>query len=125
MKNADLEELQREILAARNRTAAGRGHVPPAVRDRAIKHVAERRAAGETLEALAQSLGLNLQTLKGWLQRQRESIVASHAASLRAVRVVAETTAPGARRVTVWGPRGLRIDDLSLDDVAELVRRLA
>jgi transposase len=74
------------------------------------------RSEGASYAAIAVALGVTQQTLKRW----RSSDAGS---SLALIRVV--DPAPVARAVTVHGPRGVRIEGLTLDEIAALLVRLS
>lgn len=82
---------------------------------RLIAEARSRRAAGTTLEAIGEELGVPWRTLARWCTAERKP--------KRAFRPVEIVAVPSARPI-VHGPRGLRIEGLDLDGVAELVRRL-
>jgi hypothetical protein len=83
-----------------------------AAKTRIAAHVRERRAAGERLSAISTELGIPEETLSRWCRRPSGF-------------VTVEVQSQRASALVVRGPRGLVIEGLDLDQVAELVRRLA
>ena len=97
--------------------ARGRGiRYPVELRAKLIAETWSRREAGGTLEAIGEELGVPWRTLARWCTAERKS-----KQGFRAVEIVA---VPSAMPV-VHGPRGLRIEGLDIEGIAELVRRLA
>jgi len=96
--------------------ARGRGiRYPVALRAKLVSETRSRREAGKTLEAIGDELGVPWRTLARWCGAERKAKT-----GFRAVEIVA---VPSAGPV-VHGPRGLRIEGLDVDGIAELVRRL-
>jgi len=96
--------------------ARGRGvRYPLALRAKLISETRSRREAGKTLVAIGEELGVPWRTLARWCATERK-----RTPGFRAVEIVA---LPSARPI-VHGPRGLRIEGLDIESVAELVRRL-
>jgi len=96
--------------------ARGRGIPYPAeLKARLISETQTRRAAGEALEAIGNELGVPWRTLARWCPKRR-----GERREFLPVEVVEVQRA----RPTVHGPRGLRVEGLDLDGIAELIRRL-
>jgi hypothetical protein len=105
-----LQDLRRE-LAARDR---GRGkRYPVAVRDRAVVWARKQRGG---VVANAAKLGLHAETLRKWLTARPSRAVAN---ALVPVQVIAE---PAMRRLSVVSPAGFRVDGLTVDEAAMLLR---
>lgn len=98
-----------------------RGRFSQDVKRRLVAFVAGRRRAGESVGSIARRLGLSEQTVWSW----RDAWEKKDAVVLRQVEVVSETPLPARRMVTLHGPAGTRIEGVSLDEVAELWRKLA
>jgi len=97
--------------------ARGRGiRYPSELKTRLVSETRNRTAGGETLKAIGEDLGVSWRTLARWC--------AEGGRGRRAFRSVEVVAVPSATP-TVHGPRGLRIEGLDLDGVAELIRRLA
>lgn len=117
MTKLELKALRRLIAASRSPA----GRVPAEVRVEVISAVERADAMGMTRGAIAEALGIEEAALARWRWRTRAS-------KLVAVRVSTPTpmTAPPApTTLTVHGPAGVRVEGLSLDDVAGLLKRLA
>ena len=74
-----------------------------------------RTRRGERYKAIASTLGLRPDTLMRWCRAGREP--------KKFARVVVKRTA--APRLTVHSPAGTRIEELSIEQVVELLRMLA
>jgi hypothetical protein len=93
----------------------GRGRPYPAEhRARAVEYARARRSEGIGVDRIACELGLARGTLEKWLRR----------GDFVAVEIV-EPNPIERGHWDVHGPRGLRIEGVSLDEVVELWRRLA
>ena len=78
---------------------------------------------GERVAGIAESLGMQSDTLRHWL-KGLDAKGRSKSSRFRRVRVV--EAQPGANTgVTLLGPGGTRIDGLSLGQAAELLRRMS
>ena len=106
------EELKKMLLEVGPR---GRGRpYPKGLLEQVLSYTVARRRQGAELLAVGAELGISWKTLQRWLggkrkERQFERV---------------EVVAPPTHVLTVHGPRGLRIEGLDVDGVAELVRRL-
>jgi hypothetical protein len=109
MASTDLKRLRKMIEL--KRSAAGR--LPASTRTEIVMAVERAHDDGMSYSALADALGVKLQTLSRWRE-------ARPAAKLVAVRVPLP-----AAGFTVHAPHGVRVEGLSLDDVAELLKRLS
>jgi hypothetical protein len=81
--------------------------------------------SGESMVDIATSVGVKPYTLRYWMEGNGTTGAKKPKASrFRPVRVV--ETQPGVTNgVTVFGPGGTRIDGLSLNQAAELLRRMS
>ena len=105
------------LKALRAAIEAGRttgGRLRPEARAEVGRLIERAHGEGATYSAIAGEVGVSEQTLQRWR--------AAGSTSLAVVRVVDATQA--ANGLVVHGPRGLRIEGLSLDDVATLLGRL-
>jgi hypothetical protein len=112
-----MDSLTLALRQSLARAAEGRGRprYPEALRQRVVAHVRDRRARGASLGLLANELGLAVPTLVRWSGPRpafRPVVVAP-----------ASPAAPG--HLVVHGPGGLRVEGLTLEEAAELLRRLA
>jgi len=113
----EVQELRKAIREAR--AGRKRGPFPPALRHRLKEHLRRRWQGGESLRDLAAELGLSDHTVQYWRSHwgaRRES-----EQSLRVVEVIAEEPAG----LTMQGPHGTRVENLTADEVVELWRRMA
>jgi hypothetical protein len=86
---------------------------PSDSRARALEYAIGRRNEGAALARIAAEIGVSRGTLTKWIEPPTCS----------PFEVVAVT--PTSRTHAVHGPRGVRVDGLSLEEVAELFRRLS
>lgn len=80
-----------------------------------------RRAEGLSVPAMCLEIGIGDPTLRRFLGPTKKPAVKRPAVGFRRMKVVT----PVATQVVVRGPCGIAVEGLSLDGVAELVRRLA
>jgi hypothetical protein len=106
------EEL-RKLLAEIGPRGRGRPY-PKGLLEKVLSYTVARRRQGAELLAVGEELGMSWKTLARWLGGKRKT--------RRFGRV--EVVSPPARALTVHGPRGLRIEGLDLEGIAELVQRL-
>ena len=118
MKNEERAERLRGALATAERAGAGRPY-PKELRAAAVEHRREREREGAALGEVAAELGVSAITLERWSRKSPE-----RSASFRAIELVGEPVRR-ASAVVVHGPRGLRIEGLTVSEIAELVERLS
>ena len=112
----DLKRLSERVRATRDR----RGRVPNELRREVVQLVEEERATGRTYTELARELGMSFPTLMGWRQRLKEKrVMPVHIRAREVLATVQEQTH------AVHGPGGMRIDGMSIADIAELWKRLS
>lgn len=118
MKSEQQARQLREALGRADRSGTGRPY-PEALRAAAIEYQREREREGASVREVAAELGVSDASLARWSRRAQEPPVL-----FRAIEVVAE---PVERRdaVVVHGPRGLRIEGLSVEALARLIERLS
>ena len=107
-KRAELKELVREAREGGNRL------YPARVRERVRAYARERYQAGLSVKQVAAEIEINPHTLAFWRDRGGRKV--------RRVEVV--ESKPVSARYCVHGAQGTRVEDLSLDEVAELLRKL-
>ncbi len=101
---------------------------PADIKARVLAFAKVRRASGASLAALAGELGVSVMTLYGWLKasagkRRRR---AGKKPALLPVQIVPDTGVQAGRpSPVVMGPRGLRVEGLSIEEIAVLLRGLA
>lgn len=114
MSNQEVHEL-RKIIRAKQ----GAGPFTPEARRRLQAFLRTRWEAGESLQGWADKLGLSRATASYW--RSQWGARPSRETALRVVEVIDERPI---ETVTVHGPSGTRVEGLTLDEVAELWRRM-
>jgi hypothetical protein len=117
VRDAELARLKSEIQAVDKRGTATR--YPDALRDRVVKFIEARRQAGLGIAAACRQLGLPVQSVQYWRKTRSGSAIVP--VGFAPVTIV---ESPGPNRFTLQGPRGIRVDGLTLQDVVELMRRL-
>jgi hypothetical protein len=105
-------------LATAERTGAGRPY-PGSLRAAALEYRREREGEGASLVEVAAELGMNIATLVRWSRREPRSDT-----RFRAIEIVGEPVRRTVEAV-VHGPRGLRIEGLTVREIAELIERLS
>ncbi len=118
MKNEQRVERLRGALATAERAGAGRPY-PEELRVAAVDYRREREREGASVREVAGELGVSAISLERWSQRGRR-----REESFRAIELVGEPVRR-ASAVVVHGPRGLRIEGLTVAEIAELVERLS
>ena len=83
-----------------------------------------RRREGRSYARVAAEVGIHVATLRAWQQAAETAMVATTPPTTFCPVEVISTARPGRGHV-VHGPRGVRVEDLTLDEVAELIRRLS
>jgi hypothetical protein len=102
------------VLLDRERTASGQ--LRGAGRRAVVELVEALHAGGASYREIADGVGVEFHTLMSWRYDREPS------AALLPVRV---SVAPPVRTIAVHGPHGLRIEGLSLDELATLLLRLS
>lgn len=118
MKNEQQGARLREALATAERSGAGRPY-PESLRAAAMAYRREREREGAGLREVAAELGVSSVSLERWSRKNPGAKM-----SFRAIEVVGESVRP-ASGLVVHGPRGLRIEGLTVAQLAELVARLS
>jgi hypothetical protein len=109
MSGSTIRKLGRQIAEQR-----AQGGVTEVLRSEVAAAIEQAHAAGESYEQLAKAVGVTTQTLSNWRALRKQG-------RFEQVRVAA----PPTPTVVVHGPSGLRIEGLSLDELAALWRRLS
>lgn len=112
-ESEDRAEALRLKLASRRDS---RRRVPEELRAEAVAFAEAERASGERYKSIAKTLGLKPDTLMRWCRRGRGP------KRFARVVVVKRATQP---ELTVHGPAGTRIEQLSIAQAAELLRALS
>lgn len=106
-------ELNRELAKSRKDK---RGRYPATLREAVVRYASAAKRQGKSQAKIADELGMSMQTLSNWRRALRGS------GSLAPVTIVAPSE-PEHDLVVECGP--LRVRGLGIDQVAELLRRLA
>ena len=108
--------LRREI----SRLETGRGRrYPQELRRRVVAWASRKHRAGASWQEIKKELGLQWDSVRRWCQLETKSMPTR---ALVPVRVV--PTLAAERLVSVSSPGGFRIEGLTLDEAAELLRAL-
>ena len=111
MPDTDRAEALRLKLGSRRDS---RRRVPEELRAEAVAFAKAEHAMGRRYKSIASALGVKAETLMRWCRASREPMFA---------RVVMKPAAP--KHLTIYGPAGTRIEELSIQQVAELFRALS
>ena len=130
----ELEQFRQEVERLRAGRKRGSLPYPEVLRAFAVRYVAHAQEAGGTFAGAAKALGVSEPTLHAWRKGRpaahRREKAASEGRALVPV-VVSEPRKPGrppgvpvAGTLTVVCPGGFRVEGLSLEAAAQLLRRL-
>lgn len=97
--------------------SSGRSY-PEAARTAALDWAERQRRKGIGFDPIASELGISATTLRKWQQQRRAT-----SSSFCPVHLVEPSSS--SRGLVVHAPGGLRIEGLSIPELAELVRRLS
>ena len=120
-EQSETEELRGLVAVAR---ASGRRHYPRGLRQRLMDYVRRELAAGRSLRAMALELGMRPHTLS-YLKQCLARPSSKGKEAVRRVAIVPDEGVRRTERLVVRGPYGVTIEGLSLEQAAELLRRLA
>lgn len=112
------DELRR-ALAESDRSGVGRPY-PAELRRAAVEYGRQRERQGANMGLVAAELGVSGISLSRW-SRKGEGFESS----FRAIEVVAERCEATATSLVAHGPRGLRIEGLTVLDVVAILERLS
>ena len=117
----DLPELKQRIEALPTNNG-GRRQYTAAVKKAVLEYVEKHREAGGTLERACEDVGINKGTVLGWRPGARKSKKKQmrRAPKVQPVEIVASRQQPA-----VVLPGGARIEGLSIQQLAQLVKALA
>ncbi|MFP2924563.1 hypothetical protein ACLESO_04980 [Pyxidicoccus sp. 3LG] len=129
----ELEQFRQEVERLRAGRQRGSLPYPEALRAFAVRYLAHALETGGTLAGTAKALGVSEPTLQAWRKGQpaahRRAQAPAQKHALVPV-VVAAPKKPGrpaegqAGTLTVVAPGGFRVEGLSLEAAAQLLRRL-
>jgi len=118
MKNKAHVRQLCEALAAADRAGAGRPY-PAALRRSVVQYHREREQEGASVRKVAAELGVSEASLARWSRTEQERGPAFHA-----IELVAEPVRRPSGAV-LHGPKGLRVEGLTVAELAELMERLS
>ena len=96
---------------------AGRGkRYPESLQARAVAWLQRQVAAGESIGGVAKAIGIRAETARRWLQAASQTTAAPQ---LVAVEIV---SASSNREFSVVSPSGFRVDGLTFEQAATLLR---
>ena len=113
-------DLWREVAALGRRSRGER--LPVDLRARLIRHARERRGRGDSLDEIARSVGVSMQSISRWTMQAEVRV-----RGLGLVAVVVRASASAAvvsGLMTLHAPGGYRIENLSVGAAVELLRGL-
>lgn len=107
-------EVRELVLSSR---VEGSKRFPRGVRERVLAYASARFRAGLSGRAVADEIGLNLHTLRFWCDRASDK-------PSRKLKTVVVRVQPATDPLTLYGPRGIRIEGLTIESAAGLLREL-
>jgi hypothetical protein len=119
----EAEQIRREVEREQGEAQGGRLRYKPALRRRAVAYLVRRTGAGEIARRVGEELGLPWQTLQRW-QRAGEGQVEKSGAFRRVAVARDERPVAAGADLVVQGPMGLRVERLTISELAELWRSL-
>lgn len=109
------DELKALVLRARQEK---QGPFPETLRQRLIRYAVERWKAGVSVRTVAAELGVSGHTLSYW--KAQAMGLPEKVRPVKVIEPVAQVKA-----YSLSGPSGTRVDGVSLDELAELFRKLS
>jgi hypothetical protein len=110
----------RRTIQQRKRWSQGRGGYGAKLRAAVLELAAEWRSSGRSQRDLAGRLGLNSETLARWCRTTPTPATRT----VRVIDVVEDDPDPASTHTALL-PSGVRVEGLSMADIAELARRLS
>lgn len=120
----EAEQIRREVERQQEEAQGGRLQYKPALRRRAVAYLAKRVGSGETARAVGGDLGLPWQTLQRWQRAGAGGQVDKSGAFRRVALASDERQVAASADLVVQGPMGLRVERLTIPELAELWRSL-
>jgi transposase-like protein len=120
----EAQGIRSEVEKARSGPRKGKSRYPEALRLRILEHVARARAEGQKLPLVAAQLGISWQTVEYWRRRENPSFQEERPGSRQFVQIEVAEPQTKLQSIVVHGPRGVRIEGLSLEQLGELLRSL-
>jgi hypothetical protein len=119
----EAEQIRKEVERQQGEAQGGSLRYKPALRRRAVAYLTRRVGTGETAWTVGGELGLPWQTLQRW-QRAGEGQVEKSGAFRRVALARDERQVAVPADLVVQGPMGLRVERLTISELAELWRSL-
>jgi hypothetical protein len=119
----EAEQIRREVERQQGEAGGGRLRYKPALRRRAVAYLGRCEGDGETAWTVSSKLGLPWQTLRRW-QQAGEGKAEPRVAFRRVAVERDERRDTRGAGLAVEGPLGLRIEGLTISELAELWRSL-
>jgi transposase len=129
----ELEQFRQEVERLRAGRKGGSGPFPEPLRAFAVRYLAYAQEKGDTVKAVVERLGVSEPTLQAWRRGQTPGSKKTRSSEPRAtpLRPVVvhppkvHAPPPVATTFAVVSPQGWRVEGLSLEEAAQLLRRLA
>jgi len=121
MKKLTLEQLKREIACLPVTSTGSRQRYPDELKKAVVALAADYKLDGWTQASVAAELGINKAMLSCWKREYRG--FGSSPGKLKPIHVLDEGSLQEVSRVLVL-PNGARVEGLSLDELAALIREL-
>ncbi len=102
----------------------GRNRYSQTLRLRILDYVARARAQEQRLAVIAAKLGIGWQTIEYWRRRDNSDAADRRSCAQRFLQIQVTEEVSKRQQIVVHGPRGTRIEGLSLEQVGELLRSL-
>ena len=123
MEKTEIDRLKQAVARDRKGSTCRGKAFNPKLRAQVVAHTQQRVQSGERLPAIAASMGIKYDTLRYWIEGPSPKR-ADKSSAFRPVRVT-EGQPSAAAGVTLFGPGGTRIEGLSLEQAAALLRRMS
>ena len=117
--NRDASDLRRRVVALGRRTRGSR--LPTELRASIVRHALERRGQGDGVVAIARSTGVSPESIRRWTM---STVGPSPSRALVPV-VVRDHDDGVPGELVVSAPGGYRVEGLTVESAADLLRRLA
>ena len=122
-----LEQIRAELDALNIAPGKRARRYPESMREMAMAYSSAARKRGDRVGVIARDLGIDRMTLAAWEKKaasQAPKASPEPRNAFEQVMVVADAP-PATSTVCVVGPKGLRIEGLTIGQVASLIERLA
>ena len=118
--------MEAEALVFRQQAEAARGgrkraSYPVELREQAVRFLAKYQSRGGSLRQAAEALGVDNSTLYFW---SRVGVKKKRRVKVLPV-TIDEAALGGVRGLVLFGPHGLRVEGVGIEDIAALIRALS